>query len=83
MTYKDETLIFLAAVFAMGKMATMIGMPSLVGEIFCGFLLGPPLANFVPFPRAIVLIGELGLIMLLLEAGIDIDEEEEEETMIY
>jgi len=76
----DATLVFLAAVFAMGKMATMIGMPSLVGEIFCGFLLGPPLANFVPFPQAIVLVGELGLIMLLLEAGIDIDVAQLKET---
>ena len=48
-------------------------MPSLFGEIISGFLIGPPLADFVPFPESFVLIGEIGLIMLLLEAGIDID----------
>ena len=76
----DQTLIFLAAVFVMGKLAAMVGMPSLVGEIFCGFLLGPPLADIVPFSQAIVLVGEIGLIMLLLEAGIDIDIAQLKET---
>lgn len=48
-------------------------MPTLVGEIVTGFLLGPPLADYVPFPEAMVLIGEIGLIGLLLEAGIEMD----------
>ncbi len=77
---KDKTLIFLGAVFLFGKLFTFIGMPSLVGEIICGFLLGPPLANFVPFPRAMVLIGDIGLILLLLEAGIEIDVAQLKET---
>ena len=48
-------------------------MPSLVGEIFAGILLGPQLADYVPYEEATVLVGEIGLILLLLEAGIDID----------
>jgi Kef-type K+ transport system membrane component KefB len=60
-------------IYVAGEMALLVGMPSLFGEIVAGFLLGPPLADFVPFPHALVLIGEIGLIMLLLEAGIDID----------
>jgi Kef-type K+ transport system membrane component KefB len=81
-SYEDiyQTLAFLAFVFAFGKLATLIGMPSLVGEIICGFLFGPPLIDFVPFPKAIVLIGEIGLILLLLEAGIDVDIAQLKET---
>jgi Kef-type K+ transport system membrane component KefB len=81
-SYEDiyQTLAFLAFIFAFGKLATLIGMPSLVGEIICGFLFGPPLADFVPFPKAIVLIGEIGLILLLLEAGIDVDIAQLKET---
>ena len=48
-------------------------MPALVGEIITGFLLGPPLADFVPYPEAMVLVGEIGLILLLLEAGVELD----------
>ncbi|KAL7544273.1 hypothetical protein ACHAWF_007655 [Thalassiosira exigua] len=55
-------------------------MPALVGEIFAGFLLGPPLADFVPHPEALVLVGEIGLIMLLLEAGVELDVAQLRET---
>ena len=55
-------------------------MPALVGEIFAGFLLGPPLADFVPYPEALVLVGEIGLIMLLLEAGVELDVAQLRET---
>lgn len=55
-------------------------MPALVGEIFVGFLLGPPLADFVPYPKALVLVGEIGLIMLLLEAGVELDVAQLRET---
>jgi Kef-type K+ transport system membrane component KefB len=48
-------------------------MPSLVGEIFVGILLGPNLAAYVPNPVSFVMLGEIGLILLVLEAGIDID----------
>ena len=44
-----------------------------MGEITTGFLLGPPLADFVPFPEAMVLMGNIGLIGLMLESGINID----------
>ena len=42
--------------------------------------LGPPLANFVPFSEALVLIGEIGLIFLLIEAGIELDLEQVKQT---
>jgi len=48
-------------------------MPPLVGEIVAGFMLGPPFADYVPFAPALVLIGEIGLIALILEAGIELD----------
>ena len=66
--------MFLTAVYVGGQIASrLLYMPSLVGEIFVGILLGPPLADFVPNPTAWVLFGEIGLVLLVLEAGIDID----------
>ena len=43
-------------------------MPSLLGEIFVGILLGPTL---VRFPISFVMLGETWLILLVIEAGID------------
>jgi len=70
-TYK--ILVFLGVVFVFGEIASFCGIPSLVGQIIAGFLLGPPLADYVAFPEAMVLLGDLGLILLLVEAGIELD----------
>ena len=42
----DAIIIFLLVATAMGKTASKLGMPALVGEIIAGFLLGPPLGMF-------------------------------------
>mmetsp|Transcript_44623 Transcript_44623/g.45277 ORF Transcript_44623/g.45277 Transcript_44623/m.45277 type:complete len:797 (+) Transcript_44623:81-2471(+) len=69
-----KTIVYFTCIYVLGQFASrVLKMPSLVGEIFCGIFLGPPLANIVPNPEALVLIGEIGLILLVIEAGIDID----------
>ena len=49
--------------------AQLLKMPSLVGEIFAGILLGPTL---VPFPISFLMLGKTGLILLVIEAGISL-----------
>ena len=64
-TYEDlyNTIVFFACIYICGQIASgLLKMPSLVGEIICGILLGPPLANFVPNPEAFVLLGEVGYV---------------------
>mmetsp|Transcript_24520 Transcript_24520/g.37837 ORF Transcript_24520/g.37837 Transcript_24520/m.37837 type:complete len:791 (+) Transcript_24520:196-2568(+) len=70
-----NVLVFLLAVFVAGQISIRFGLPSLVGEIIAGFLLGPELvSNFLSsYKQALVLFGDIGLIMLVLEAGIDVD----------
>jgi hypothetical protein len=61
--YEDlyNTIVFFACIYVCGQIASrLLKMPSLVGEIICGILLGPPLADFVPNPEALVLLGEVG-----------------------
>ena len=70
-TYK--TIVFLGVVFTLGEIANWLGIPSLVGHMIAGFLLGPPLLEYVPYPESFVLLGDLGLILLLIEAGIELD----------
>lgn len=76
-SYEDMyySIIFLTIVWLAGQVASsrFLKMPSLVGEIIAGIVLGPPVANFVPDPEAWLLLGQIGLILLVLEAGIDID----------
>eukprot|EP00984_Skeletonema_dohrnii_P031300 scaffold23608_cov72-Skeletonema_dohrnii-CCMP3373.AAC.2 len=81
-TYENiyAILVFLLTATAFGIVTSKLGMPALVGEIITGFLLGPPLADFVPYPKALVLVGEIGLILLLLEAGVELDVAQLRET---
>lgn len=75
-TYDDlyHSIVFLTVIYCAGVIsARVLKMPNLVGEIVAGIVLGPPLLDFVPNPEAWVLLGEVGLIILVLEAGIDID----------
>lgn len=75
-TYEDlyASMMFFACIYVGGQIAArLFKMPSLVGEIFVGILLGPNLAAYVPHPISFVMLGEIGLILLVIEAGIDID----------
>merc|ERR1719203_1681652 len=65
-------MIFMALLWFVGKAFSRIGLPSLVGEIIVGIIMGPNLLNFVPYSDALVVIGEIGLVLLVLEAGIDV-----------
>jgi len=73
--FKDilYTLIFFMAIFFAGKVCGRIGMPALVGHIVTGVILGPNLLEFVPYPDALKLYGEIGLNLLVIEAGLHID----------
>jgi Kef-type K+ transport system membrane component KefB len=58
-----------------GKVAARCSMPGLVGEIFAGIILGPNLLAYAPKPQALMMFGEIGLLLLFLEAGLDVDVE--------
>ena len=65
--------VYLLAIWMFGRAAMCLRMPSLVGEILCGILLGPNLLEFVPEHAAFILVGEVGLALLVVEAGLDVD----------
>jgi len=67
------TLLFVTSVWIGGKVAARLGMPGLVGEIAVGITMGPHGADLVPAPEALMLYGEVGLMLLVLEAGLDVD----------
>ncbi|KAL7574747.1 hypothetical protein ACA910_017311 [Epithemia clementina (nom. ined.)] len=68
-----HALLFLIALYLGGKLAQKGRMPAFVGEVVVGMLLGPPLAKFVPSPEAFVLLGEIGLILMIVQSGMNVD----------
>lgn len=64
-TYDDlyHGVLFLTAIYIAGQISSrLLAMPSLVGEIVAGIILGPNLLDFVPNAEAFVLLGEIGYV---------------------
>ena len=73
-----SVVIFCAALWLSGKAFAMMKLPALVGEIVCGIVLGPHMLQLVGSDDAgatetFKLIGNVGLVFLVLEAGLDVD----------
>ncbi len=68
-------MIFVASLWVVGKLFAKVGMPSLVGEIIFGMIMGPNLLNLVGDAGSafLIIVGEIALTMLVIEAGIDVD----------
>lgn len=67
-------MLYLAAIYGFGLIfERVLFCPALVGQIAAGIVLGPELLNIVPYVEAFVLLGEIGLVLLVIEAGVDID----------
>lgn len=45
----------------------------MIGEIVGGIILGPNLIDIIPYSNAIIWIGKLGLILLIIDAGINFE----------
>lgn len=70
-----HTLIFIVALWFCGKLFARLGTPALVGEIVVGIVLGPHVVNLAAGPHFLMLFGELGLVLLMVEAGLHVDME--------
>jgi len=62
-------LIFLAKV--LGELAEKLGLPSLVGEVFAGIILGPQLFNILIEQEIFATFAEIGIILLIFMAGFE------------
>ena len=45
----------------------------MVGEILAGIAVGPHGLNIAPKPDALMMVGEFGLVLMVLEAGVEVD----------
>lgn len=67
-------LIVLIAAKVAAEVAERLGIPAVVGEIVAGIAIGPSLLNAVGHGDAVLrTLGELGVILLLLDVGLEMD----------
>jgi len=69
-------LILLLTAKVLGELAEWFRQPSMIGEVLAGVILGPSLFNIIPGSVDVKAIAELGVFMLILLAGMEIEAEE-------
>src|SRR5215213_2901120 len=68
-----DILVVLLAAKAAAEVAERLKVPAVVGEILAGILIGPSLLGLVHGDDVLRVLGELGVILLLLEVGMEMD----------
>jgi Kef-type K+ transport system membrane component KefB/predicted amino acid-binding ACT domain protein len=68
----DILVVLLAAKIA-AELADRVSVPAVVGEIVAGILIGPSALGWVHSSQALSTLAELGVILLLLEVGLEMD----------
>lgn len=63
-------LILLAARF-LGEFVARFNIPSVIGELLAGVILGPSLLDWIEPTETIKLLAEIGVVLLLFEVGIE------------
>lgn len=68
-----DILIVLVAAKAAAELADRIRLPAVVGEIVAGIIVGPSVLGWVHSSEALQTLAQLGVILLLLEVGLEMD----------
>lgn len=66
-------LVVLAAAWIAGRLAVRVGYPSVLGELAAGILLGPPLLGLLNGGDGLAVLGNLGIILMMLYIGMEVD----------
>ncbi|BBL77248.1 cation:proton antiporter [Methylomagnum ishizawai] len=72
-TFFLHLLAILVTARLFAEAAALARMPSVVGELLAGIVLGPTALGWVEPDRVIRMLAEIGIILLLFEAGLDTD----------
>jgi Kef-type K+ transport system membrane component KefB len=72
-----DILVVLVAAKLAAEVAERVGVPAVVGEILAGIVIGPSVIGLVgTHDETLRTLGEIGVILLLLEVGLEMDLEE-------
>ncbi len=68
-----DILIVLVAAKIAAELAERVGIPGVVAEIVAGVLIGPSVLGMVDLNETLSVLGEIGVILLLLQVGLEMD----------
>lgn len=65
--------LVLAAALLGGRLAVRFGYPAILGEIAAGIIFGPPIIGILQGNEAISVLGEFGILLMMLYIGMHLD----------
>jgi Kef-type K+ transport system membrane component KefB len=68
-----QVAVILMAARVLGELAVYLRVPSVIGEIVAGIILGPSLLGFIAAEGLILILAEIGIILLLFQVGLETD----------
>ncbi|MCH7976214.1 MAG: cation:proton antiporter [Bacteroidetes bacterium] len=75
MPFFDLFLVVILA-WGAGSLASKLGYPAVLGELAAGIVFGPPVLGLVGPSETLSMLGVLGVVMLMLFIGMQVDPEE-------
>jgi Kef-type K+ transport system membrane component KefB len=66
-------MLILLSARVLGELAARMNIPSVIGELLAGILIGPSILNLIEPTETIKLLAEIGIILLLFEVGLEAD----------
>ena len=67
-----DLLILLAGIWLVAVTLRPLGLPTIMGELIVGVLVGPAVLGLIEPNEAITLLAELGIFFLMFHAGMEI-----------
>jgi Kef-type K+ transport system membrane component KefB len=68
-----KLLLILVSAKVMAELFSYAGLPSVIGEVVAGILIGPSLLNLVAPEPTFLLLAQMGVILLLFQVGMETD----------
>ncbi len=72
-TFLIQLVLILFAARFFGEVAAYFKIPSVIGELLAGIIIGPSVLGFIEISNPIQLLAQIGIILLLFEVGIETD----------
>lgn len=72
-TFLIQLVIILFSARIVGEIAVYLKIPSVIGELIAGVLIGPSILGWVQISPPIYLLAQIGIILLLFEVGMETD----------
>lgn len=72
-TFLIQLVLILFSARLFGELAAYFQVPSVIGELIAGIVIGPSILGLIEMSNAIHLLAQIGIILLLFEVGIETD----------